>query len=94
MDPFGTIDLTKKLLWDLPETSREIANLFRKLECKGKSGEADRCPVARYLSRHLPERVVVGPTSVIVSNVRIMLPWSATSFIFNFDSGYYPDLVE
>ncbi len=90
-------------------TAGEVADSLRRLGVKGRQRRACDCPLARFLMRDArPEidRVTVswccasrvatqGPTPGSWPELEFCsLPKACGDFVVEFDTGYYPDLVE
>lgn len=97
-----TVDKVTTKLLELPDTSDKIAAKLTELGIKGYRGASVKCPIAVYLNEDLDDyKVAVGLVSCTVweteakSGSRIVyLPGHISNFISNFDSLYYPGLME
>lgn len=87
-------DLALELLGD---TKEQIAETLRWLGCKGSSGVAEDCPLARYLSGAGVDSPVVGDDEIRMPyfdwhDSFIENPEHIRQFVVAFDKGVYPDL--
>lgn len=78
----------------LGPTAAHVAEKLKYLRCKGHRDIANLCPVARYLSKGGFENICVANCHCYVEGRPYWLPGAVSSFILNFDLGYYPELQE
>lgn len=71
----------------------DLARLFERQGIKGKRLDGKTCPVAQYL-KATPALGVseVGHDYIVVKGEVVPTPPKLKSFIYRFDSGYYPQL--
>jgi hypothetical protein len=75
-----------------PLTTRGIAQTLRNARCHGVRGDAEQCPLARYLMQEtgIPVQVVQPFASTPLWVVR--LPYSVARFADEFDNGKFAAL--
>lgn len=75
-----------------------IADTFKALGIKGDRGNACYCPVARYVKQVLPdvEYFSVSQSYFNVNHIDqpYVTPRRVSEFIYDFDMGYHPSLVD
>lgn len=92
-------DKIEKALKDLPSTTEDLLEFFRKTNRTYPVGTVDKDPVAIYLYQLFPKDylLVVYPTvNIRVDNnkfVRVPMPFHITEFLHNFDDLQYLDLI-
>lgn len=94
----------EELLAGLGTNREEVMESLKKEGIKGEKGNGCRCPVARYLCKKLGIElgllsvgsgdVLYGDPVVTCREPVARVPSPISYFIFAFDEGHYPDLVE
>ena len=84
-----------KLLHDLGEDGDAIAATLIEGGFKGHRGNADKCPIALFLSHHFKTPIVVFNDRVMFAHCleECPLPSVIKDFIVDFDLGYYSTLI-
>ncbi len=99
------MDKLKQLELELGDNTDAVKNTLVKLGCKGYTGNAKRCPLARYFQ--MQTRGIFTATlviSILTTGIEVykgvihrgtiqFLP-STRDFVINFDLGRYPELVK
>jgi len=87
-----------EVIADLPDDSTAIARLLHDLGIRGKRGDGAWCPLSNFIRWRLPEvqylhvdghQIFVGGGDRFID-----APEQAAAFVYDFDEGYYPTLVE
>lgn len=89
-------DQIKDLLEGMGQTHEEVADFLRGQGIKGKRGNAQKCPVAIYLSGVSGESIKVTYVNAIdYKTCRVYRLGEAVSeFVRIFDLRWYPDLIQ
>lgn len=87
---------TRRLLGKLGTTSDEVAQSLIDLGITGRVGFSQRCPIANYLADHLDgQRPSVDCHGILFNDgSSVENPPSVTQFVWDFDNGYYRELID
>jgi hypothetical protein len=91
------MSLTEKLK-ALGNNSDEVAESLRKEGIKGKKQSKTCCPIINYLHRDMKYKGLTSPVTGVITwddpqTLDPLCPETIHSFMVNFDSGMYPDLI-
>lgn len=82
----------------LPDTSSTVATFLKQESCKGLRYYSGACPLANYLSKKTGKPIIVGANYAVdafdLRDVKMFLPNHLSDFVYDFDMGAYPELVE
>ena len=78
----------------LGASAQEVADRLAAMGYKGQMCVRVDCPVARYLRETMRRTAVVGSAHCLVDHTEFPLPEAVQAFLYEFDFGAYPTLVD
>ncbi len=80
----------------LPDEPDIVAKWLQTNDFSGKRGSSGKCPIARYLAAKVGHHIIVTSeaANVVIDGrlVAVTLPPAVSTFVQQFDEGWYPEL--